>query len=194
MGSCGENWQFYGKKIACYWPPYGVFLFSLDTKKEAKKVKAVEPTIAIGVKILAGPWAAALARNPKLHHFSRLKQWLASSPMLRPTTLFDSWMGAKIFQCHSRTKVLIGTLAKQDKCMLLASLRGVTFCLDAKSNQKDQGCGRFWLGREPPPWRAIQNSLRSNNGLLHRQCCSPLVCSVCSWVPKFSNATLELRF
>ena len=27
-----------------------------------------------------------------------------------------------------------------DNCGFLASLRGVTFCLDAKSNQKDQGC------------------------------------------------------
>ena len=72
--------------------------------------------------------------------------------------------------------------------MLLASLRGVTFCLDAKSDQKDQGCGRFWLGREPPPWRAIQNSLRSNNGLLLRQGGGPLLCLAWVWVPKFSNA------
>ena len=66
-------------------------------QKVTKKIKAVEPTIAIGVKILAWPWAAALARNPELHHFSRLKQWLASSPRRKPTTLFGFEMGAEIF-------------------------------------------------------------------------------------------------
>ena len=33
----------------------------------------------------------------------------------------------------------LAILWKKDS-LLLASLRGVTFCLDAKSNQKDQGC------------------------------------------------------
>ena len=71
-------------------------LFAL-MQKVTKKIKAVEPTIAIGVKILAGPWAAALARNPK---FAALKQWLVSPPMQQPTTLCSFGMGAKIFQCH----------------------------------------------------------------------------------------------
>ena len=47
------------------------------------------------------------------------------------------------------------------KSIFVASLRSVTFCLDVKSNQKDQGCGDssmaigmvFWQGLEVQPWQ-----------------------------------------
>ena len=42
-------------------PLPGVSLFAL-MQKVTKKIKAVEPTIAIGVKILAWPWASGFGR------------------------------------------------------------------------------------------------------------------------------------
>ena len=45
----------------------------------------------------------------------------------------------QMFFLRLRVHWWIEVLAGCDNCLLLASLRGVAFCLDAKSDQKDQG-------------------------------------------------------